>query len=49
VLWRRVRFLGKPQRAWLTHDWREMRLPRGDVGCLAPAPVAPPSVGATAR
>ena len=30
VLWRRVRFTGKAERVWLTHDWRELRLPRTD-------------------
>jgi hypothetical protein len=40
VLWRRVRYSGKPERLWLTHDWREMRLARTDVDCPAPAPAA---------
>lgn len=40
VLWRRVRYSGKPERLWLTHDWREMRLPHTDVNCPAPAPAA---------
>lgn len=43
VLWRRVRYSGKPERAWLTHDWREMRLPRTDLDC--PAPQAAPTLG----
>ena len=38
VLWRRVRYSGKPERPWLTHDWREMRLPRSDLDCPAPEP-----------
>jgi hypothetical protein len=38
VLWRRVRYTGKPERPWLTHDWREMRLPRSDMDCPAPQP-----------
>jgi len=38
VLWRRVRYSGKPERLWLTHDWRQMRLPRQDTPCPAPAP-----------
>jgi hypothetical protein len=38
VLWRRVRYTGKPERLWLTHDWRQMRLPRADTGCPAPEP-----------
>lgn len=38
VLWRRVRHSGKPERPWLTHDWREMRLPRTDLDCPAPEP-----------
>jgi len=37
VLWRRVRYSGKPERIWLTHDWRLMRLPRQDLACPAPA------------
>jgi hypothetical protein len=43
VLWRRVRFTGKPAPVWLTHDWRMMRLPRQDANC--PAPDAAPSIG----
>ncbi len=38
VLWRRVRYTGKPERAWLTHDWRELRLPRDDLPCPPPEP-----------
>jgi hypothetical protein len=42
VLWRRVRFTGKPERPWLTHDWRQLRLGRADIDCAlvvaAPAP-----------
>ena len=38
VLWRRVRYSGKPERLWLTHDWRELRLPRGDIACPPPEP-----------
>jgi hypothetical protein len=38
VLWRRVRFTGEPERPWLTHDWRELRLPRGDLNCPPPEP-----------
>jgi hypothetical protein len=38
VLWRRVRYSGKPDRLWLTHDWRLMRLPRQDIDCPPPAP-----------
>jgi hypothetical protein len=38
VLWRRVRFTGKPERPWLTHDWRELRLSRDDLNCPAPEP-----------
>ena len=30
VLWRRVRYTGKAEHIWLTHDWRELRLPRAD-------------------
>lgn len=40
VLWRRVRYSGKPDRLWLTHDWRLMRLPRQDVDCPPPAPAS---------
>jgi hypothetical protein len=43
VLWRRVRYSGKPERAWLTHDWREMRLPRTDFDC--PVVEAAPTLG----
>jgi hypothetical protein len=38
VLWRRVRYTGKPERLWLTHDWRQMRLPRADIACPPPEP-----------
>jgi hypothetical protein len=38
VLWRRVRYTGKPERLWLTHDWRQMPLPRADIACPAPEP-----------
>jgi hypothetical protein len=38
VLWRRVRFTGKPERPWLTHDWRELRLGRSDIACPLVAP-----------
>ena len=40
ALWRRVRFTGKPERPWLTHDWRELRLPRADIECPLAAPDA---------
>jgi hypothetical protein len=40
VLWRRVRYTGRPDRPWLTHDWREIRLGRAEAACPAPA-VAP--------
>ena len=43
VLWERVRYLGKPDRAWLTHDWRELRLPRADIAC--PAVELAPTIG----
>jgi hypothetical protein len=39
VLWRRVRYTGKPERAWLTHDWRQLRLGRADIPC----PFVPPA------
>jgi hypothetical protein len=40
VLWRRVRYTGKPDRVWLTHDWRQLHLGRSDIACdlVAPAP-----------
>ena len=38
VLWRRVRYTGKSERLWLTHDWRELRLPRDDLACPPPEP-----------
>ena len=44
VLWRRVRYTAQPERPWLTHDWREMRLPRNDLYCPAPEPA--PTFGA---
>ena len=47
VLWRRVRYSGKPDRLWLTHDWREMRLPRAEVDCPAPEPA--PTIGSSVR
>ncbi|HEY2706901.1 MAG TPA: hypothetical protein VGI95_02500 [Caulobacteraceae bacterium] len=37
VLWRRVRYVAKPERPWLTHDWRELRLGRTDTPCPLPA------------
>jgi hypothetical protein len=40
VLWRRVRYTGKPERPWLTHDWRRLHLSPSDVAC-PPAPAAP--------
>ena len=40
VLWRRVRYTGKAERMWLTHDWRELRLPRADVDCPVVMPAA---------
>jgi hypothetical protein len=43
VLWRRVRFTGKPERAWLTHDWRQLRLGRSDFDCALVAVAAAPS------
>jgi hypothetical protein len=43
VLWRRVRFTGKPERVWLTHDWRSLRLGRADIDCAPPA--ATPMLG----
>jgi hypothetical protein len=49
VLWRRVRYSGKPVRLWLTHDWREMRLPRTDVACPPPEPAAAIDRPATSR
>jgi hypothetical protein len=33
VLWRRVRYTGRPERPWLTHDWRELRLGRSEPDC----------------
>ena len=43
VLWRRVRFIGPGGQTWLTHDWRELRLPHADIACPAPEPA--PSIG----
>jgi hypothetical protein len=40
VLWRRVRFTGKPDRPWLTHDWRPLRLGRGEGDCPTVAPAS---------
>jgi hypothetical protein len=42
VLWRRVRYTGKPDRPWLTHDWRQLRLGGPDIDC---ALVAAPTPG----
>ena len=33
VLWRRVRYTGRPERPWLTHDWRQLRLGRAEPEC----------------
>jgi hypothetical protein len=33
VFWRRARFTGRPQRPWLTHDWRQLRLGRDEPAC----------------
>ena len=33
VLWRRVRYTGRPERPWLTHDWRQLRLGRAEPDC----------------
>ena len=33
VLWRRVRYTGRPELPWLTHDWRLLRLGRTDPDC----------------
>jgi hypothetical protein len=46
ALWRRVRYTGKPERLWLTHDWRELRLPRADIDCplATPAPQITPDL-----
>jgi hypothetical protein len=47
ALWRRVRFTGRPDRAWLTHDWRELKLGRTDGDC--PAPPAAPAISNAMR
>lgn len=46
ALWRRARFTGKPETPWLTHDWRELRLPRADADCplVRPAATVGPSL-----
>jgi hypothetical protein len=49
VLWRRVRYSGKAERLWLTHDWRELRLPRDDLGCPPPEPSPTFGAGASGR
>ncbi|HEX3918872.1 MAG TPA: hypothetical protein VHW60_16165 [Caulobacteraceae bacterium] len=41
VLWRRVRFTGRPERPWLTHDWRQLHLGRSDIDCAQMATAAP--------
>jgi hypothetical protein len=33
VLWRRARYTGRPERPWLTHDWRQLRLGRTEPVC----------------
>ncbi len=40
VLWRRMRYTGRPERPWLTHDWRQLRLGRAAPDCplVAAAP-----------
>jgi hypothetical protein len=50
TLWRRVRYTGKPEHPWLTHDWRLMRLGRAEPACpvveaAATIPTAPPAHG----
>jgi hypothetical protein len=50
ALWRRVRYTGKPQHPWLTHDWRLMRLGRAEPACplveaAATIPSATPAHG----
>jgi hypothetical protein len=41
VLWRRVRYTGRPELPWLTHDWRLLRLGHSDPDCPAPQAAAP--------
>ena len=36
VLWTRVRWTGKPERPWLTHDWRRLHLGRAEPCRAAP-------------
>jgi hypothetical protein len=43
VLWRRVRYTGRPERPWLTHDWRPLHLGRTDIDCALVAPAPSPS------
>ena len=42
VLWRRVRYTGRPELPWLTHDWRLLRLGHAEPDCPA-APAAAPA------
>lgn len=47
VLWRRVRYTGRPERPWLTHDWRQIRLGRTPSAC--PTPTAAPTISSKAH
>lgn len=47
VLWRRVRYTGRPERPWLTHDWRRLSLGRADTDC--PAVQAAPTLSTQAH
>jgi hypothetical protein len=49
TLWRRARYTGRPERPWLTHDWRLIRLGHAEPECPAVEPAATIPTGPRAR